>query len=277
MAYVGGQAVIEGVMMRNKDNIATAVRKEKEIVIKKEKFTSITEKFKILKIPILRGIIFLFEMLILGYKTLAWSAEQQDEDEPLTTTQLAITMIGSFIVVIALFVALPYYLSKIFIKEPTLTFNLLDGVFRVIIFIAYILIIGRMKDIQRVFQYHGAEHKAVNCYEAKEELNIKNAMKHSTEHVRCGTSLLVFVIAISIILFSFIKTPVWYYNVALRILFVPIIGGIGYEILKLSAKNSKNIFWKIIMKPGLWVQSLTAKEPDEQQMEVALVALKEVL
>ena len=276
--FVGGQAVIEGVMMRHQHNIATAVRKEDgKIVTKKQTLKSITEKSKVLRLPIIRGIIFLFEMLILGYKTLTWSAQQQGEEEELTNWQLALTLSISLIAVIGLFVVLPYYLSRIFIKQHTITFNLLDGVFRLGIFLTYIVGIGLWKDIKRVYQYHGAEHKAVNCYESGKELSVKNAMQFTTAHVRCGTSLLVFVIGISIILFSLIKTPVWYYNVLTRIILIPLIGGIGYEILKVSAKHKDNVFWKIIMAPGLWVQSLTAKEPDEQQMEVALVALKAVL
>lgn len=277
---VGGQAVIEGVMMKHGNRVATVVRKEKtgELVIKEEHFNSWTEKFKILKLPILRGIVFLFEMLIFGIKTLTWSANQQDEEEEqLKGWQIALTLAFSFSLVILIFVVAPYYLTRLVSKTHDLMFNLMDGVLRFVIFIAYILLIGLMKDVKRVFQYHGAEHKAVNCHEAGEDLTIKNVMKHTTKNIRCGTSLIVFVIAVSIILFSMIRTELWYINLSARIVFMPLIGGIAYEVLKLSHKYEHNIILRTIAAPGLWVQSLTTKEPDEKQVECAISAIKKVL
>jgi uncharacterized protein YqhQ len=275
--HIGGQAVIEGVMMKGKNNIATAVRKKNKILIKKTHYTSLTERCKILKLPILRGIVNLFEMMIIGIKTLTWSADQQvGKEEKITKKELAVTMFISFGAVILLFIIMPYYVTKIFIKEPNLTFNLIDGLLRIIIFFIYLYVIGLMSDMKRVFQYHGAEHKAVNCFEADKKLTPANAKKYPKEHIRCGTSLLVIVIVISILLFSLIKDPRWFVNIPLRILLVPVIAGIGYEAVKLAARFEKNPLVKIVTLPGLWTQKFTTREPSEKQLQVAIKALNAV-
>lgn len=279
--YIGGQALIEGVMMKNKSKVAFAARTpDGNIVVKKMNYPSFTEKHKLLRLPIIRGAIFLFEMVILGIRAMSWSANQQeknDESKQISNKELALTIITAFVLTLLMFVGLPYLFTKFFIKEVNFQFNLLDGLFRLVIFLAYLIIIGMFNDVKRIFQYHGAEHKAVHCYEAKRKLSIKNVQRFSTLHPRCGTSLIIFIIIVSILLFSFIKTNTWYYNIMLRILIVPLIGGVGYEITKLSAKYSENLFLKFLIKPGLWVQKLTTKQPSNQQVEVAIKALKEVL
>lgn len=277
-SYVGGQAVIEGVMMRSKDNIATAVRKKSKIVFKAQKFNSFTEKSRILKLPIIRGIVFLFEMTILGFKTLTWSAEQQTgDDEKLSSLELILSLSFAVFMTILMFIIGPYYLTRFFVCKQGLWFNIVDGGFRFSAFLSYLLIIGLMKDIKRIFQYHGAEHKTVNCYEAGLPLTVSNVKKFSVQHPRCGTSLIVFVLGISILLFSVIKDPRWFVNIGARILFIPLIAGISYETLKFSAKHKNNLLLKIIITPGLMVQRLTTREPDSKQIEVAIAALKQVI
>ena len=227
--YIGGQAVIEGVMIKSPKYTATAVRKENgKIVFKRERNKSLTKKYPILKLPVVRGFVYLLEMLIVGTRMLTWSADQQtDKGEELKGWQLLLTVLISIGVTLVIFVVIPYYLTRIFIKEPTLSFNALDGVFRVGIFILYIYVIGLFKDIHRVYQYHGAEHMSVHCYEAGKALTVKNVRKYTKEHERCGTSLIIFVIVISIIAFSLIKYPQWYFNLPLRIVIVPVIAGIS--------------------------------------------------
>ncbi len=277
--YVGGQAVIEGVMIKSPKYTATAVRKPNgKIVYKRERSKSLTKKYVLLRLPVVRGFIYLFEMLIVGTRMLTWSADQQEDDgEELKGWQLALTVLISIGVTIAVFVVLPYYLTRVFIKEPTVSFNILDGVFRVLIFLLYVWVIGLFKDIHRVYQYHGAEHMAVHCYESGKALTVKNVRKHHKEHPRCGTSLIMFVIIISIISFSLIKYEQWYYNLPLRIIVVPIIAGISYELLKFSArfKSSKALGW--LVAPGIWVQRITTKRPSNKQIEVAIAALKKAL
>lgn len=276
---VGGQAVIEGVMMRSGDNVATAVRKQNgKIVIKSQEYPSVTQNSRVLKLPFLRGIIFLFEMTILGVKTLAWSANQQTgEREEFSSWELCISLLFAFTVTLGLFVIGPYYLTKVFTNNQGLVFNLMDGGFRLGAFLAYIISIGFMKDIRRIFQYHGAEHKTVNCFEAKLPLTVDNVKKCSVQHPRCGTSLIVFVILLSIVIFSFIKDPRWYVNIGARIVFIPFIAGISYEVLKFSAQYKNNAVLKFIIAPGLLVQRLTTREPDGKQIEVAIAALKKVV
>jgi len=223
--------------------------------------------------------IFLIELMFLGVKAMTWSANQQEENEneKLSTKEMIGTIILAFGLTILMFVGVPYFFTKLFVSDHTFLFNLIDGFFRLIIFLAYVIIIGLFKDVKRIFQYHGAEHKAVHCYESGRKMSVKNVQKFSTLHPRCGTSLIIFIIVVSILLFSLIKTELWYYNILLRILIVPLIGGFGYEITKLSAKYSDNKFLHFLIVPGLWVQKLTTKQPDNDQVEIAIKALKEVL
>lgn len=256
--------------MIGKDKIATAVRKKGEIIVKTRPFSR-----KTMKIPIIRGIVFLLSFMVIGIKELSWSAnQQQEEEEELTTGEITMTILISFAAAAALFVILPYVIGKLITKG--IMFNVIDGLLRLVFFIAYLIIIGRAQDIRTVFQYHGAEHKAVNCHENGEKTTTENAMKYSVRHPRCGTTLIVFVAILATAIFSLIRGP-WYYAIIGRILFIPIIAGISYEALHWSADHQQNIISKLIITPGLWVQSLTTREPTKAQVEVAVRALNEVL
>jgi len=277
MKHIGGQAVIEGVMMKSDSKVAVSVRKKKKIVTERMRYRPISKKYKILTLPILRGVVNLIEMLVLGMKALTWSANQQSgEDEQISRKEIGITMVIATAATVLIFIVAPYYLTKLFIKDTNFLFNLLDGVFRIIIFFLYLVLIGLMADMKEIFRYHGAEHKSVNCYEAGVPLTPKNAKKYPKEHIRCGTSLLVIVIVVSILLFSLIRDPRWYVNIPLRILFVPLIAGIGYEAVKIAYRFRKNPLIKIIILPGIWTQKLTTKEPSLKQLEVAIKALNAV-
>jgi uncharacterized protein YqhQ len=217
-------------------------------------------------------------MLNIGLEALTWSADQQaDKKEKISKTEITITLTLSFLFAILIFVIAPFYLTKVIYNQNNILFNLIDGLIRIIIFIGYILLISLMKDIKRVFQYHGAEHKVVNCYEAKKELTLKNVKKFSTLHSRCGTSFLIIVLIISILIFSLITSNLWYYKIGLRILLIPVIIGVSYEILKLADRFKDNIILNILNKPGLWIQKITTKEPDDKQIEVAIYSLKKVI
>jgi len=271
---IGGQAVIEGVMMRNKEKFAVAVRLQNgEIKIKKEKSTKYPKLFQKFFI---RGIVGMVYMLYDGFKALTWSSNQQlEEEEKITKKEIVLTIIASLFFAIVLFVGVPF-LSAWLIHSEGIWFNVLDGLFRIIVFLAYLIIISIMKDVKILFKYHGAEHKTIACYEAKEELNVENAKKHSRFHPRCGTSFIFVVMIVSIILFSFIQGP-WWVKLSGRILLLPIISGISYELIKFSNKHSKNPIFKIFIAPGLWLQRITTKNPDEKQLEVGIAALKAVL
>lgn len=267
-------------MMKNGPRLSVAVRLPNgRIKLKKEKYDSVVNRYKSLKWPFLRGIIYLFEMLIIGMKTLTWSADQQmgEGEQPLKTSELVLTFVLAFALTILIFIALPFFLSSYIDPSRGFLFNALDGFFRFAFFVGYVSVIGMMEDVKRLFQYHGAEHKAVNCYEAKLPLTVKNAKKFTTIHPRCGTSFIVIVILLSIVLFTFITTPVWYYKFFARILLIPVIAGISYELLKLSAKFTKHPIVAMLIYPGLAMQKITTKEPDDKQLAVALRAIKAVL
>lgn len=278
MKHIGGQAVIEGVMMKSDSKVAVSVRKKKKIITKRMRYRALSNKYKILTIPIVRGFVNLIEMMVLGMKALTWSANQQADkkEEKISKKEIGVTFVIATISTILIFIVAPYYLTKLFITQTNFVFNLLDGVFRIIIFFLYLVVIGMMADMKEIFRYHGAEHKAVNCYEAGVALTPKNANKFPKEHIRCGTSLLVFVIVVSILLFSLIKDPRWYVNIPLRICFIPLIAGIGYEAVKIAYRFKDNALIKIIITPGIWTQKLTTKKPSLKQIEVAIQALKTV-
>ena len=275
--YVGGQAVIEGVMMRYKDNLATAVSKKNKIIVKKEKI-----KFKSSKIPFIRGIINLIETLYIGVKTLNYSAEMQLEkkEKKSSSSMMVFSLIFAFVFALFLFKFMPLYLTRFidkFLNMNSILFNLLDGIIKISIFILYIHIISKMSDIKKVFQYHGAEHKAVNCYESGLKLNVKNVKKFSTVHKRCGTTFILLVLTVSIIVYMFIpKTLPFSMNLLLRILLLPFIASISYELLRLNARYD-NMITGTLVTPGLLLQKMTTKEPNDKQINVALKALKGVL
>ncbi len=271
MKPLGGQAIMEGVMIKAPDNVSMAVRTPKgRIVSKRERFVSLTEKRWILRLPFVRGVIHLWEMLVIGIKALTWSANQQGEEEELGTKEWVTVFGFAIALTIGLFVLLPYYAARFVFEVHTVAFGLLDGVFRLLVFVLYLFVIGLMADIRRMFQYHGAEHMAVHCYEHRKALKVENVRLYPPEHPRCGTSLLLFVVAVSIVLFSVIRSPHWYYNVPARILLIPVIAGISYELLKFSARYR---WLKWLTYPGLWAQKLTTRKPSAKQIEVAIAAV----
>lgn len=276
--HIGGQAVIEGVMMMNMDMFSIATIRDGKIKVKKEKKNSITKRHKWLAWPFFRGIISLYEMLVIGFKALHYSQNEAfDEDEPLTKKELIITILFAIALTVGLFIVLPLFLTGLVSKGQGFIFNAIDGVFRIAIFIIYLSAISLMKDVRRVFEYHGAEHKAVNCYESGKELTVKNCQTFSTVHRRCGTTFIMIVLVLSIIIFSLVPAPLWYHKLLTRIFFMPVIAGLSYELLKLGAKYEKNIFLKAMTYPGLLIQKLTTREPDDTQVKVAIAALKKVL
>lgn len=276
---IGGQAVIEGVMMRNANAVATAVREPSgTITVKNEKIISIAERFPILKKPMLRGVVALGESLVVGLKALSYSAQMAgDEGETLSDKEIVLTMIFSLCLTIVLFVIIPTAAAKYVhsaIKDPMLL-NLAEGGLRMLIFFLYIYGISRMKDIKRVFQYHGAEHKTIHAYEAGVPLTVENVQKFSTLHPRCGTSFLLIVMIVSILMFAFLGWPDLWMRILSRIILLPVVAGISYEIIRYAGR-SENRFVKFATLPGLWLQNLTTNEPDDEQVEVAIRALEEV-
>jgi len=276
---IGGQAVIEGVMMRNANAVATAVREPSgTITVKNEKIISIAERFPILKKPMFRGVVALGESLVVGLKALSYSAQMAgDEGETLSDKEIVLTMIFSLCLTIVLFVIIPTAAAKYVhsaIKDPMLL-NLAEGGLRMLIFFLYIYGISRMKDIKRVFQYHGAEHKTIHAYEAGVPLTVENVQKFSTLHPRCGTSFLLIVMIVSILMFAFLGWPDLWMRILSRIILLPVVAGISYEIIRYAGR-SENKFVKFATLPGLWLQNLTTNEPDDEQVEVAIRALEEV-
>jgi len=275
---IGGQAVMEGVMMKSPSHYSISVRApNNEIKSKVEQLKS--SRFKPFKWPIIRGFVQLVDMLFLGLKSLQWSANQQEEtpEEEMTWKEYTFLLITSVGFAILLFIVVPLVLTNFITKSAGILFNLIDGVIRILIFIIYLTIISRMDDIKTLFQYHGAEHKVVNCYEANMELTIANAKTFTTSHPRCGTSFIMIVLVLSIILFSLIQSPSWLIKFLTRVIFIPIIAGISYEILHYSAKNKTNKILNFLIAPGLLLQKLTTREPNDNQLEIALSALSIVL
>lgn len=289
---IGGQAVIEGVMMKNKNTYAVAVRKpDGEICVKKEETKDgCFAGWK--KIPLLRGVFQFVDSLVLGMKTLTYSAsfwedeeekgkaeteEEQKKSEKKEQMVMAGTVAFSVVLAVAIFMVLPYLITD-FIgnRIPSrIVQTTIEGVIRIAIFILYILLISRMEDIRRVFMYHGAEHKCINCIENGYDLNVENVRKSSKEHKRCGTSFLFFVLLVSIVICFFITTKSRFLRLVLRILLLPVIAGISYEIIRLAG-NSDNFFVNLLSKPGLYLQRLTTKEPDDSMIEVAICSVEAV-
>ena len=277
---IGGQAVIEGIMMRNGDEYAVAVRKpDGEIHVKTEHYEGISGKCGILsKIPFIRGIFKFADSMVLGIRTLMYSAEFFEEDEEKQDAWAMRGMLAvSLVFAVVIFMMIPYFLSSLF-KNVIPSYEirtLLEGVVRILIFILYLALISRMEDIQRTFMYHGAEHKCINCIEHGMELNVENVRKSSRQHKRCGTSFLFLVLAISIILLLLIHVDSMGMRVVVRLLLLPVIAGISYEILHLAG-DSDGALINLVSKPGLAIQKLTTKEPDDSMIEVAIQAVEAV-
>ena len=294
---VGGQAVIEGVMMRAKGMIATAVRRpDGTIVVKKEEFHSLGERYRLLRIPVIRGAVGLIEMMYIGIKTLNYSAEvaldessgeEAASKKGQSSLSLTITLVAALAIGIGIFFFIPLIVATLFfrVEQQPLLFNLVAGTIRIAILLAYLYSISLMKDIHRLFQYHGAEHKAVFTFEQNAPLDISSAMRFTRFHPRCGTSFVLLVMLVSVLLFSLLDTAVLLaagsltlpIRLATHIPFIPVVGGISYEILKYSAKHSATPIGRLLVAPGLWLQKITTQEPDETQMEVSLCAIRAAL
>lgn len=294
---VGGQAVMEGVMMRAPGAVATAVRKPNgEIVVKRDEYQSVIEKYKWLNIPVLRGAVGLIDMMVLGIKTLNWSAEIAMEEEKKAkgettkeTSKLSLyfTLAVSLLLGIGIFFGLPILLTSFFfdVDKTALSFNLLSGAIRVTLFMTYLLAISRLPDIFRLFQYHGAEHKSIYAFEEEQSVELERARSYTTLHPRCGTSFLLIVMVVSILSFAVIDSVLLQFiselgaikRLLIHLPFIPVIGGLSYEVVKFSARHTDSFWGKILVTPGLWMQKITTKEPDDSQLEVALVALKSAL
>ena len=277
--FVGGQAVIEGVMMRGPGVTATAVREPAgTIVVQKEPTKSIADTYPILKKPFLRGCVALYESLVIGMKALSFSAKAAgDEEEEMSNSEIAITMVISTIFAIAVFLALPTFIVKFIpgVQDNHVVLNLIEGVIRLVLFLLYIWGIGLTKDIQRVFQYHGAEHETIHTYELDLPLTVENVRQQSRLHARCGTNFLLIVMVVSIFVFAFLGWPNLLERILSRVLLMPVVAGIAYEVIRLAGR-SEHSFVKAIIKPGLVLQYMTTREPEDDQIEVAIRALEEV-
>lgn len=288
---IGGQAVLEGIMMRNGPKYSVAVRKpDGEIAVDVKDYKSVIPWKTPLKIPFIRGIFNFVDSLVLGMRTLTYSASffEDEEEEILTEAEAAkrerqekiflnLTVVIAVVLAVAIFMVLPYYLSSIVERYTSsrMVMTVFEGVIRVVIFLLYILLISRTKDIKRTFMYHGAEHKCINCIEHGLELNVENVRKSSKQHKRCGTSFLFFVMIVSIIFCFFIVTESPVLRVVLRIALFPLIAGVSYEIIRLAG-NSDNPVVNLLSRPGMWVQNMTTKEPDDSMIEVGIRAVEEV-
>lgn len=291
---IGGQAVIEGVMMKNADVYAVAVRKpNQEIVVEKNTYKSKGELSKLFKLPILRGIIAFIDSMTIGSKTLSFSASFYEEEEATPgkvekafskifkekaeSIAMGLTFLASVVLAMGIFIVLPGFIAS-FIRKVSDSYALLaviEGVIRIAIFITYIFIISQIKDIKRMFMYHGAEHKTINCLEQGFELTVENVKWQSKQHKRCGTSFMFIVMFISIIFFVFIRVDNNWLRYLIRILLVPVIAGVSYEFIRLAGKSNSKIV-HILSKPGMWLQGLTTKEPDDEMIEVAIMSVEAV-
>lgn len=278
---VGGQAVIEGVMMRGKTHVAVAVRQpDGEISVDVRPVNSISDRYPILKKPFLRGVVSLVESLVMGMKALAYSAQVSgDEDEKLDSKEMALTIAVSAGLAILLFIVIPTWSMHFLtgITQDHMALNLAEGVLRMAIFLAYIAAISSMNDIQRVFQYHGAEHKTIYTYEAGLPLKVENVRPFSTLHPRCGTNFLMIVMLISMFIFTFLGWPSLLERITSRIILMPVIAGVSYELIRYAGAHTDNPLVRIAITPGLLLQKLTTRQPDDSQIEVAIASLKAVV
>lgn len=295
---IGGQAVMEGVMMKNQDKYAVAVRKpDHEIVVEVSEYDGIIQNKKIRNFPILRGVFSFIESLTLGMKTLMFSAsffEEEDEKKPgekdkekskekeakQTASEKAMmggTVVFSVLMAIFIFMLIPYYISLLFQKvtDSQMFIALIEGILRLAIFIGYVAVISLMEDIRRVFMYHGAEHKCINCIEHGMDLTVENVRKSSKQHKRCGTSFLLIVMIVSIFFFMFIRVDSRVLRLVLRLVLIPVIAGVSYEFIRLAGR-SDNAVVNFLSKPGLWLQNLTTKEPDDEMIEVGIASVEAV-
>lgn len=292
---IGGQAVIEGIMMKNKDDYAVAVRKpDGQIEVKTDRYVSMTEKVKFFSLPFIRGVFSFADSMILGMRALTFSTSffEDDEDsspskfelwldkvfgEKLEKVLMAVVMAFSVVAAVGIFMILPLALSSLlrpWITSDTLM-AFLEGVLRLAIFILYIKLVSNMEDIRRTFMYHGAEHKCINCIEHGMVLNVENVRKSSKQHKRCGTSFLIIVMIISILFFMVIRVDQVWLRIVSRVVLVPVIAGVSYEFLRLAGRSDSALV-NLLSKPGMWMQNLTTSEPDDSMIEVAIAAVNAV-
>ena len=291
---LGGQAVIEGVMMKGPDSYSVAVRKpDKKIEVKLHQYESFGDRHKFAKVPFIRGVVSFVESLVVGMKTLSYSSSFYDEDEVETKADrlfkdifkekaesviLGFTILLSVVIAVALFMLLPAAIAEILGKwiSSHVLVAVIEGIIRLLIFLIYVVLISQMEDIKRVFMYHGAEHKTINCYESGDDLTPENVAKHSRYHKRCGTSFLFIVMIVSIFVFMFITAKQMWLRFLLRLVLIPVVAGISYEFIRLAGR-SENPVVNALSKPGLWVQKLTTKEPEEEMIQVAIISVEAVL
>lgn len=291
---LGGQAVIEGVMMKGTDSYSVAVRKpDKKIEVKLHKYESFGDRHKFAKLPFIRGVVSFVESLVVGTKTLSYSSSFYEEDEVETKADklfkdifkekaesviLGFTIFLSVIIAVALFMLLPAAIAEFIGKwiSSHVLIAVIEGIIRLLIFLIYVVLISQMEDIRRVFMYHGAEHKTINCYESGDDLTPENVAKHSRYHKRCGTSFLFIVMIVSIFVFMFITAEQMWLRFLLRLILIPVVAGISYEFIRLAGRTENPIV-NALSKPGLWVQKLTTKEPEEEMIQVAIVSVEAVL
>jgi uncharacterized protein YqhQ len=283
---IGGQAVLEGVMMRGPSAWSVAVRKpDGDIAEVNQPIASVLLRHRWLRIPIVRGVVALGESLAIGFRALAisanYAAQQEGDDGEVQTELTRGQLLFAFGIAIGfallLFKVSPALITNWLPVDSTGAFVVVEGLVRVAIFIAYLLLISLLPDLKRVFQYHAAEHKAINAYEAGEELEPETVARHSLLHVRCGTAFLLYVMVIAIFVFAFFGRPEWHWLIASRILLLPVIAGIAYEVIRFAGKHSTNPALRALLAPGLWLQRLTTREPSLDQIEVSIRALREVL
>lgn len=285
---IGGQAVLEGVMMKGPKSYALAVRKpDKEIEVQVTPYVSMGERHKSLSIPILRGVVNFLESLFIGMKTLMASSEYFEEEEDTVDTKektgsntgyLVLTLIISLVIAIGVFMLLPAFVANFLYKLTSshLLVNTAEGILRLLIFLGYVALISRMEDIKRTFMYHGAEHKSINCLEAGDDLTVENVRKHTRFHKRCGTSFVFIVMIISIFVFMFVRTDILWLRLLSRVLLIPLVAGISYEFIRYAGLH-RNKCSNVLSAPGLWVQRLTTKEPDDEMIEVAIKSVEGVI
>jgi uncharacterized protein YqhQ len=282
-APVGGQAVLEGVMMRGVSTWAVAVRKEDDGGIELQSFplVSWTKRHRLLRLPVIRGVVALADSLNIGFKALGISANAQlpEEEEPISGPMWIGTVVVALLFAIGLFFVVPVGLTSLFKDQlgSAFLFWLVEGVVRTAIFLGYIWLLSRVRDLRRVFEYHGAEHKTISCFEAGEPLTPENAQRYSRLHPRCGTSFLLIVMIVAIFVFAPLGLPAWYLLVASRILGVPLIAGISFEVIKFAGRNRRKRWVRTLMWPGMQLQKLTTREPDHEQLAVAIAAMDAVL
>jgi len=277
--YYGGQALIEGVMMRGQKTVTTAVRRPSgEMVINTQPLATIYTG-RLRQTPLVRGVIVLIETLVLGARSLFYSANVSlgEEEEEVSGWTVWLVMAVSLVMAVALFFLAPLYLTKLLNIESSLLFNITDGAIRVVIFIAYLKVMTLLPDIRRVFAYHGAEHKAINAFEAGVPLEVEAVRKYGTAHRRCGTSFIFMVLVLSIIVFALVGVHTAWLMALSRIVLIPVIASLGYEVIYFGARHVNNRLVRAVLAPGLWLQSMTTREPDDSMLEVSISALKEVV